>query len=98
MSRRALLLLLGAVLGLIASQHYLGDSETSANIGFEITITTQGFDPDSVTISAGQSVHWTNESGQTHSVTADSGLFDSGNIGPDAGFSMTLAVPGVHTY
>jgi subtilisin family serine protease/plastocyanin len=63
-----------------------------------IAITDSGFEPATVTIVAGQSVHWTNESSGTHSVTADRGLFDSGSLLPGAGFSMAVAIPVVHTY
>ena len=63
-----------------------------------IAITDTGFDPAIVTILPGESVHWTNESGETQSVTSDGGLFDSGDLAPGAGFSMALAIPAFHTY
>ncbi len=70
---------------------------TSAG-ALDISITDTGFQPASVTILAGEGVHWTNDSGDTQTVTADGGLFDSGPLQPGAGFSVALAIPGVHTY
>jgi len=57
-----------------------------------------GYLPAIITIEAGQSIHWTNRSTLTETITADNGLFDSGPVPPGAGFSIALAVPGVHTY
>ncbi|MHB8516107.1 MAG: S8 family serine peptidase, partial [Dehalococcoidia bacterium] len=63
-----------------------------------IDITDAGFAPASVTFLPGQGVHWTNRSSVVQTVTADSGLFDSGDLQPGAGFSIALSVPGTHTY
>ncbi|MCL4534081.1 MAG: PKD domain-containing protein, partial [Bacteroidetes bacterium] len=63
-----------------------------------VSITASGFQPPLVTIQVGQSVSWTNDSGSAQSVTADSGLFDSGNMPLGAGFSIALAIPGDHHY
>src|SRR5438132_1577848 len=57
-----------------------------------------GFEPASVTVHAGDAVHWTNRSAQKATVTGDDSLFDSGALRPGAGFSIALAVPGEHTY
>ncbi len=70
---------------------------TSAG-ALDVSITDTGFQPAFITIPAGEGVHWTNDSGEVHNVTADSGRFDSGPMQPGAGFSMALAIPGVHTY
>ncbi|MCL4396217.1 MAG: hypothetical protein M1482_15680, partial [Chloroflexi bacterium] len=61
-------------------------------------ITAEGFQPPSVTILGGQSVHWTNELSQTQNMTADDGLFASGDIPPGGGFSIAIAIPGIHYY
>ena len=71
---------------------------TSPANGVEILIDDTGFHPDSVTIVAGHGVHWTNESIGPQSVTSNAGLFDSGTLQLQAGFSMALAIPGVHSY
>src|SRR5262245_58635358 len=59
--------------------------------GVEIAIRDTGFQPDSVTIVAGRGVHWTNESAGLHSVTSNSGWFDSGTLPAQSGYSMALA-------
>ncbi|HVC34497.1 MAG TPA: S8 family serine peptidase, partial [Chloroflexota bacterium] len=78
------------------------DSQASPNAdnpgSNAITITDTGFQPAAFTVVAGQSVHWTNNASQSESVTADDGLFDSGSLAPNAGFSMAIAYPGDHTY
>ncbi len=93
-----LLLVVGlvALFGLLAISPSAVRSQASG--GAEIAITDEGFAPASVTIVAGESVHWTDESSDFHSVTTDSGLFDSGSLQAGAGFSIALAIPGVHTY
>ncbi len=63
-----------------------------------IDITDVGFVPASVTVLPGQGVHWTNRSSVVQTVNADSGLFDSGELQPGAGFSIALSVQGAHTY
>ena len=86
-------------LGVVASPYSSSAASLSqTTVSIQINITDLGFEPENVTIVAGQSVHWTNESSQMHTVTAKGGHFDSGNLPTGAGFSIALAVPGVHTY
>jgi len=73
-------------------------SATAQSASSQVSITDAGFLPSSSAIGAGDSVHWTNQSTQAQSVTANDGLFDSGPIPPGAGFSMAIAVPGDHRY
>jgi plastocyanin len=69
--------------------------------------------PEEVTISAGQTVVWTNTSSMFHTVTNDPALakershaqlppgaqpFDSGNIAPGEVFQHTFEVPGAYVY
>ena len=71
------------------------------------------FDPDTVTIGAGDTVKWTNTGFVTHSVTFDPSMaakpadvvlpagvmpFDSGNIEEDGTFSHTFTVKGTYHY
>ena len=63
-----------------------------------ITVTDGGFQPATVTILAGQSVHWTNASSRAQSVTADAGVFDSGLFAPTAGYTVAPGMPSVYTY
>ncbi|MEX1253326.1 MAG: flexitail domain-containing putative surface protein [Dehalococcoidia bacterium] len=63
-----------------------------------ITITDSGFVPRRVIALPGQSILFTNVSGQPQTVTAESGLFDSGSLATGAGFSLALSIPGPHLY
>jgi uncharacterized protein YkwD len=63
-----------------------------------VAITDDGFQPSEVNVLAGQSIHWTNHSSSPQTVTADSGLFDSGELKTRSGFTAALSVPGAHSY
>lgn len=59
-----------------------------------------GFWPSLVSIEAGQSVCWVNEEDIEHTVTSDTGSFDSGPIAPGGEWSHTFDVrsSGNYTY
>jgi plastocyanin len=63
---------------------------------------TEGFQPASLTVQAGQTVVWTNTGTKVHTVTADAGYFlnnfDSGGLAPGQSFSYTFNTPAVYTY
>lgn len=56
------------------------------------------FSPASMTIKAGTALTWTNADNVTHTVTADDGSFDSGNVASGATFSHTFATAGTFAY
>lgn len=58
------------------------------------------YDPNPLIISlaAQTSVRWGNADGTTHTVTADGGAFNSGNIGSGKTFSHTFAATGTFDY
>jgi plastocyanin len=56
------------------------------------------FAPTEVHVAPGATVLWTNSSPLGHTVTADDESFDSGNVEPDATFSMTFDSPGTYQY
>ncbi len=60
------------------------------------------FSPATMTIPAGTTVVWTNDSGAPHTVTSDTGApaaFDSGAVNASGGtFSFTFAQPGTYHY
>jgi plastocyanin len=66
--------------------------------GVEVTIKGMKFTPGSVTIKAGQSVTWTNNDQRDHTVVADDGSFNSGNLGPGASFTHKFAKSGKFKY
>jgi plastocyanin len=64
----------------------------------EISIKGMKFTPASVTIKAGQSVTWTNNDQRDHTVAANDGSFNSGNLGPGATFTYKFAKGGTYKY
>jgi len=62
------------------------------------TIQNFAFRPATVNAKAGQKVTWSNDDSTTHTVTADNGSFDSGNLSPGKSFSTTLAKSGTVKY
>jgi plastocyanin len=54
--------------------------------------------PGSVTIKAGDMVTWTQSGEQPHTVTADDGSFDSGEMATAETFSMRFDSPGTYRY
>lgn len=69
------------VLALAACSNSTGTTASCANSGAAVTVRAVGttaFSPDSVSITAGESVCWENTTGVNHTVTADDGTsFDS---------------------
>jgi hypothetical protein len=54
------------------------------------------FSPATLTITAGDTVTWTNDDDSPHTVT--SAAFDSGNLDAGATFSFTFTEPGTYAY
>jgi plastocyanin len=70
----------------------------SASSGNVVTISNFSFSPATLNVAAGTTVIWTNKDSVTHTVTSDSGLFNSGNLSPDSNFSYTFGSAGTFTY
>jgi YVTN family beta-propeller protein len=71
---------------------------TPAASGNAVSIAAMAFSSDHLTIKAGQTVTWTNNDSITHTVTSDTGLWDSGDLAPGKSFSFTLTQPGDFPY
>ncbi len=56
------------------------------------------FSPAAITVAAGTTVIWTNQSSAPHTVTADDGSWGSGTLAPGATFSHTFNSLGTYTY
>jgi plastocyanin len=74
-----------------------GTASTPAS-GTDVTIQSNAFNPDSLTIKVGETVTWTNKDSYAHTVTSDKGVFDSGNIASGATFSFTFNTEGTYGY
>lgn len=63
-----------------------------------ISINDFKFSPATLTVTAGTTVSWRNDQGVTHTVTADDGSFDSGDVVQGAEFSQVFATAGTFAY
>lgn len=69
-----------------------------AQDGAAVSIVDFAFEPASVEVPAGSTVTWTNTGAAPHTVTADDGSFDSGQLAPGATFSQTFDSRGDFIY
>jgi plastocyanin len=64
----------------------------------EVWIQNMAFNPSTITVAVNTTITWTNKDGVTHTVTSDTGLFDSGGIGNGATYSYTFTTSGTYPY
>ena len=63
-----------------------------------VTIDNFAFSPQSLQVKVGTTVTWTNNQGATHTVTSDTGAWDSGNLSQGKSFSFTFTTAGTFAY
>jgi plastocyanin len=63
-----------------------------------VSIIEFSFQPAAINIAANDTVTWTNTGTTSHTVTSDTGLFDSGAIAPGASFSLMFIDGGTYGY
>ncbi len=73
-------------------------SQTGAKSGSSVSIRNFAFMPNTITVSKGATVVWTNNDSVSHTVTSDNGKFDSGTLSPGKTFSFTFDTPGAYNY
>jgi plastocyanin len=73
------------------SQH---GEEPAAGAMVPVSIGFAAVAPQHLDVLVGDTVHWTNDSVRTHTVTADDGAFDSGRIVPSEAFDRTFTAVG----
>jgi plastocyanin len=73
-------------------------SGTPINYTARVTIQNSVFTPSEVTVMVGGSILWVNSDEIVHTVTADDGSFDSGDLQPEASFGFTFNTVGPHPY
>jgi plastocyanin len=67
--------------------------------GQAVSISNFAFAPATITMKVGTRVTWTNrQAGIQHTVTADDGSFDSGNLSTGSSFSHVFTKPGTYAY
>ena len=64
----------------------------------EVWIESSAFNPVTITVTTNTTVIWTNMDGIAHTVTSDTGDFDSGNLDSNATFSHTFTTAGTFPY
>ena len=63
-----------------------------------VSIDKMTYDPNSLSVAAGDTVVWTNKMSMAHTATADDGSFDSGPIRSNKTFSYTFDAAGAVPY
>jgi plastocyanin len=63
-----------------------------------VSVVDFAFEPETLTVSVGTEVTWTNNGQRPHTITADDGSFDSGRLDPGEQFSHVFDQPGNFTY
>jgi plastocyanin len=63
-----------------------------------VTIVDYSYNPATITVSVGTKVIWTNNGPSAHTVTSDTGLFDSGNMGVGQKWNYTFDTAGTYKY
>ena len=99
--RIAGLVSLGIVLWTVAIACSKGSSSSNSTTPpapNSVSIVNMSFSPNSISVTSGTTVTWTNNDNMTHTVKADDGSFDSGNLGSGKSFSHTFTSAGSVTY
>ena len=92
MGRAALVVLLAAGAVVAAAPAVAADPPASVNVEFQL------FRPSPVEILPGETIQWSNVSQRTHTVTADDGSFDSGDLVGGGQFARTFPAAGIYLY
>ncbi len=64
----------------------------------EVFIEDMAFNPGTITVKVNTTITWTNKDGIGHTVTSDTGLFDSGTIDTNGTYSHTFTSTGTFPY
>ena len=92
---RGFLWLLGAaLLGLLLVLPHPGHAQTITTI----SMVNDSFRPQTVTVPIGTTVLWLNDDMHYHSITSDTGLFDSGTLYQGNSFQFRFPAPGTYYY
>jgi plastocyanin len=80
------------------SQHGGSGGEAGAGTTTPVSIGFGAVSPPHLDVLVGDTVHWTNDSVRTHTVTADDGSFDSGRVVPTATYDRAFTAVGDTAY
>ncbi|OGN89057.1 MAG: hypothetical protein A2Z74_00750 [Chloroflexi bacterium RBG_13_46_9] len=89
-----------AIFSLSGCSGYGSSSPNSSISGSanSVNMANLAFSPATLTIKVGTTVTWTNKDSTTHTVISDSGVFQSGNMAPNATFTYTFSNAGTFPY
>jgi plastocyanin len=90
--------LLGVILLMIGSGTTCQPQEPGPEAEFDVAIEGYAYIPAEITISVGSTVTWYNKDPDIHTVTAQEGTFDSGNMARGDTFSYTFEAIGTFEY
>jgi plastocyanin len=90
--------LLGTILILMFLFALVPTGCSSSNPPNTITMAHLMYSPTTLTVSVGTTVTWKNTDTIQHSVTSDTGLFDSGLFSPGGSYTHTFDTAGTYPY
>ena len=93
-----LAILLAALVFISCSKSNGYKSGSSAPAAASVSIKNMAFNPGSLSVAMGATVTWTNSDTTIHTVTADDGSFNSGNIAIGATYSRVFSSAGTFSY
>ena len=96
MRRLATAVALAALLVVPGVQAQAQDTAEGGAYGASVSAIDNVFTPEIVRIEPGQTVEWTMDGRSPHTVQADDGSWDSGNLEPGAEFAHTFEEAGVY--
>jgi plastocyanin len=97
-ARGARTLLAAAALSLSVGVAACGDSEATADNETMVDIADFKYMPETIEVSAGSTVTWTNSDTAPHTATADDSSFDTGDLDKGDSADVTFDEPGEFTY
>ncbi len=63
-----------------------------------VNVVNFSFVPTPITVSSGAAITWTNKDGVQHTITSNTGAFNSGVVDPGSTFTQTITAPGTYAY
>ena len=96
MTLRSKAALVAIAIGIVLTYSLLPRSAEAAPVA--VTIEYQSFHPGALDALPGDVITWSNHGGRTHTVTADDGTFDSGDVSEGGQFTWSFTNPGMYMY
>lgn len=78
--------------------NYGGNEATPPPGSNSVNIVNYAFNPAVLSVPTGTTVTWTNGDSVAHTVTSDTGAFESGNLAKGQSFSYTFNTAGTYDY